>query len=288
MPLGLISGTSGRGLHGTFAPQTLGIGDTLTATYTFTTPATVGANLGSAFKVAMMDFNNPGLAADLLSQSGAGNENPLYIGLPGYMSDFDVNTATADVSIRNHDVTSLLGRFLGTTSEWIDQSTSSDVGYSFAADTEYVGVFSVTRTGADSVDIFSSISQGATLMDSHTKSDSSAIANNFGMFGIWVNSNTFGSNTTAGDPDNGITFSNIKVEVVTLSTAAPTLAIALSGSDVVLSWPTNGAAGYALESTPSLLSPAWTGAGTPTVVGDQHHVTNAATGGAKYYRLAKP
>ena len=224
--MGLISGTSGRGLHGTFAPQTLGIGDTLTATYTFTTPATVGA-AASSLKVAMMDFNNPGLAADLSSSSSS--VNPLYVGLPGYMSDFDVNSgASADVSIRKHDVTSGLGRFLGTTSEWIDQSTSADNGYTFAADTEYVGVFSVTRTGADSVDIFSSISQGATLMDSHTKSDSSAIANNFGMFGIWVNSNTFGSNTTAGDPDNGITFSNIKIELFAVPEPS-TFALAMGG-----------------------------------------------------------
>ena len=211
--LGLVTGTSGRGLHGTFAPQILGVDDSLVVTFTFTTPTSVGNNYGSGFRVALMDFNNAGLAADLSSSSSS--VNPLYVGQPGYMADYDVNTGpSADVSLRKHDVTSGLGRFLGTTGEWTDQSTSPDNGYTFAAATEYVGVFSVTRTGADSVDIYSSLSQGGILMDSHTKTDASAIANNFGMFGVWVNSGIFGSSNVAGNPDNGIDFSNIKVELI--------------------------------------------------------------------------
>lgn len=212
--LGLVSGSSGRGIHGTFAPQTLAIGHTLTATYTFTTPATVGNNLSTALKVAMMDFNNPGLAADLTSSSST--PNPLYVGQPGYMMDFDINTgATADITIREHDVTSTLGRFLGTTSEWIAlENSSPDAGYTFAPNTEYVGVFSVTRTGADSVDILGSMSQNGNLMDSHTVSDVSGIANNFGMFGIWANGSAFGSSNVAGEADNGLDFSNIKVELI--------------------------------------------------------------------------
>jgi hypothetical protein len=92
--------------------------------------------------------------------------------------------------------------------------TGPDDGYTFLANTVYSGVFSVTRTGADSMDIFSSLSQGATLMTSHTESDASGIANNFGMFGVWVNSNVFGSNNTPGDPDNGIEFSNIQIQFI--------------------------------------------------------------------------
>ena len=79
--LGLVTGTSGRGIHGTFAPQTLGIGETLRATYTFRTPATVGTVLSAAFRVALMDFNNAGLAADL--SASPASPQPLYWGLPG-------------------------------------------------------------------------------------------------------------------------------------------------------------------------------------------------------------
>ena len=224
--LGLVSGTSGRGIHATFAPQTLAIGDTITATVTFTTPATVGTNKGGAFRFALMDFNNAGLAADLSSSSSSAN--PLYVGQPGYMSDFDVNTdATADVSLRKHDTAAVSGRFLGTTGEWTSMGSSADNGYTFAANTEYVGVFAVTRTGADSASVFSSLSQGTTLMDSHSEPDASAIANNFGMFGIWANSDVFGS-TTGSDPDNGITLTNFKVEVTSIPEPS---SIKLRGND---------------------------------------------------------
>ncbi|MEP4079512.1 cadherin domain-containing protein [Haloferula sp.] len=219
--LGLVTGTSGRGLHGTFTPQTLAIDETLTATLTFTTPATVGTTRSSALKLAIMDFNNPALAADLSSSSST--VNALYTNLPGYMLDLDVNTGSgANTQLREHTTPNTTGRFLGTTGEWTDLGSSSSAGYSFAAATEYVVVFSVTRTGADSVDVFASLSQGANLLDSHTESDASGIANNFGMLGVWANSATFGSTNAAGaSEDNGITFSNIKIEVVTATENQP-------------------------------------------------------------------
>ncbi|MDB4354162.1 hypothetical protein N9Z02_02550 [Akkermansiaceae bacterium] len=210
--MGLVSGTAGRGIHGTFAPQILEIGETLVSTLTFTTPATVATGKGSALRFAVMDFNNPGLAADLLSSSTPGNENPLYQNLPGYMIDFDVNTgATADTTIREHNSPNTTGRFLGTTGEWSSMGSSGDAGYAFEANTEYTVEITATRTGDDSLEIFSSLSKGAILLDSYTASDSSGIANNFGMLGVWVNSNTFGSSSDSENPDNGITFSNVSV-----------------------------------------------------------------------------
>jgi hypothetical protein len=226
--MGLVTGPSGRGLHGTFAPQTLDVGETLKATFTFTTPATVISppGSGSPFRVALMDFNDPGLAADLLSSSSS--VNPLYVTFPGYMVDFDVNTgAAADISFREHNIPEPAGRWLGTTTGWTQLSpTSPDAGYGFLANTEYVGVFSITRTGLDSVDLFSSLSQGATLLDSHTVSDGSGIANNIGVLGFWVNSNIFGSSNSAGQPDNGIDFSNIRVELVVPEPSSAALLLA--------------------------------------------------------------
>ena len=211
--LGMVTGTSGRGIHGTFAPQTLGIGDTLKATFTFTTPATVGPSAASPFRVGLMDLNNAGLAADLTASSTT--PQPLYVGLPGYMIDFDLNTGvTADIGFREHDLASPSGRLLGTTAEWISMGSGPDANYAFAPNTQYVGVFSVTRTGADSLDIFGSLSQGATLLASHTLSDASGIANHFGLLAFWANSNVFGSSATPGAPDNGIDFSNITVELI--------------------------------------------------------------------------
>ena len=188
-----------------------------------------------------------------------------------------------------HITPNTTGRFLGTTAEWTSYGTSGDAGYTFAPDTEYVGVFSITRSDYETVDIYSSLSQGGVLMDSHTESDSSDIANNYGMLGFWANSSAFGSTTTIGETeDNGITFSNIKVEVITA--AAPSLGIASAGANVILSWPTDGSSGFNLQSATSLTPPvSWSSNGPPpAVVGSSYVVTNTATGtGSKYYRLVK-
>ena len=220
--LTLVTGTSGRGMHATFAPQTLEIGDTITATYEFTTPATIGAT-STSFRIALMDLNDPGLAADQFSSSST--PNPLYVGQPGYFTSFDVDPlggGSQDTDFRKHDVLATAGRFLGTTSEWISLSSSSDAGYSFAPNTDYVGVYSITRTAADEVILNSSLSlAGGAALDSHTHTDSSDIANNFGMLAFWVNSNTFGSSNSADTPDNGLIFTHVKIESTVAAAEAP-------------------------------------------------------------------
>jgi hypothetical protein len=212
--LGLVTGTSGRGLHGTFAPQTLGIGDTLTATFTFMTPATVGSESGGGgFRFAIADFNNAGLAADL--QSGSSFVQPLFTNLPAYMMDFDVNRPgiADDTSFRKHINPNATGRLMGTTTEWTQLGTSTDVDYAFTPNTEYVAVIALTRTGADSMDILGSLSQNNVVLTSHSLSDASGIANNFGLVGVWANSALFGSSATIGQADNGVDFTNIKIEL---------------------------------------------------------------------------
>ena len=211
--LGLVTGGSGRGLHGTFATQTLAVGDTLTATLTFMTPATVGSPGSGAFKFGLADFNNAGLAADL--QSSSTFAQPLFTNLPAYMVDFDVNAApgTDDTSVRKHN-SNTTGRFLGSTAEWTQLGTSPDVTYSFTANTEYVVVMSLTRTAIGSMDIFGSLSSSNVLLTSHTQSDASGIVNNIGVIGAWANSSAFGSSSTIGVADNGIDFTNIKIEVI--------------------------------------------------------------------------
>jgi hypothetical protein len=211
--LGLVTGSSGRGLHGTFTPQTLAIGDKLTATFAFRTPATVGTESGGGgFRFAIADFNNAGLAADL--QSGSSFVQPLFQNLPSYMVDFDVNRPAVadDTSIRKHGTPEAAGRFMGTTAGWTQLGTSTDIDYAIAPNTDYVAVISLTRTGVDSMDIFGSLSQGSTLLTSHSLTDTSAIVNNLGLLGVWVNSNLMGTSPTIGATDNGIDFSNILIE----------------------------------------------------------------------------
>ena len=228
--LGLVTGTSGRGLHGTFAPQTLEIGNTLTATFSFTTPATVGTESGGGgFRFAIADFNNAGLAADL--QSGSTFVQPLFQNLPAYMVDFDVNRPgiADDTSIRKHTTPNTTGRFMGTTGEWTQLGTSTDVDYTFAPNTAYVAVISLTRTGTDSMDVFGSLSQGSTLLTSYTFSDTSSIVNHLGLVGVWANSTLFGTSPTIGQPDNGIDFTNFKVELIPEPSAIALLALGAAG-----------------------------------------------------------
>lgn len=68
----------------------------------------------------------------------------------------------------------------------------------------------------------------------------------------------------------------------------PAIQIGRSGSNVVLTWPTN-AAGFVLETTSSLsLAPAWTPvSASPSMVGDQYHVTEPAGSASKFYRLRR-
>src|SRR3954447_8481489 len=126
--LGLVTGTAGRGIHGIFPTQTLAnVGDSLVATYTFTTPATIGTAQAGGFKVGLFDtLGRSGLDADITSSSGS--PNSLYglysantLGLPGYMLDMDVGTGTEDLNIRQLDTpvnvpaTTPTGRLMGTT-----------------------------------------------------------------------------------------------------------------------------------------------------------------------------
>ncbi len=227
--LGLRSGTSGRGIHATFAPQTLAVGDKIEVTYFFTTPETVGDNRSTAFRVALADGTDPGLAADLDATSST--QSPPYFGLGAYMSDFDVNTGVeADVSIREKiNNPPIFGRWLGTTGEWVNLGSSPDAGYSFTPNTDYVGVFSILRQSADEMVIFSSLSEeGGPLLDEEARIDSALDAqgqtNNFGMLGFWANSRAFGSTNAADEPDNGITFTNV---VVRRFVPEPTTAVLL-------------------------------------------------------------
>lgn len=235
--LGLVTGSSGRGLHTVFATQTLStVGDMLTATYTFTTPTTIGSG-NSSFRVGLFDtLGRAGLNADVSASSGT--PNPLYgdtgiggteIGLPGYMLDMDVNPATAsdaDLNFRTHNVGSATGRLMATTGSGSFSSFSSgpDAGYTFDPNTEYTGSFSIERISATELQLTGTLDgETYSIIDDTFTSDS------FGFLGFHVNSNQFGSSNTAGEADNGIDFSNIRVDFVTAVPEPSSAALLISG-----------------------------------------------------------
>jgi len=68
----------------------------------------------------------------------------------------------------------------------------------------------------------------------------------------------------------------------------PRLTIIRSGANVILTWPIN-AAGFTLQSTTNLVSPAvWsTVSPAPVIVNGQNAVTNPVSGTKKFYRLSQ-
>lgn len=204
--LGLVTGSSGRGIHGTFTPQTLSVGQTLTAIFTFTTPATVATNSQAAFRIGLFDtLGKAGLAADLTASSGSPNH--IYDDLPGYMMDYDVNFSPSNIQFREHNTVAPpggSGQLMSSTSDYTSLLAGGST-YSIAANTSYTGTFAVTKT-ALGLDLTGSLSQGSTLLSTFTTSDTTPSSSTYGMLAFQANSNIFGSSNTPGTANNGIDF----------------------------------------------------------------------------------
>jgi hypothetical protein len=236
--LGMVTGSSGRGIHTVFPTQTLtNVGDKLIATYTFTTPATVGGGSASgAFRAGLFDtLGRAGLDADVSASSGTPNAvygwgtgaappGPGTAGLPGYMMDMDVAAGgTEDLNFRQHDAGTVnpTGRLMGTTTGFASISpTGPDGAYALAANTTYTGSITLTRISATDMQITGTL--GAA---SHTVTDAFDSAS-IGMLAFWANSNIFGTSATPGEANNGIDFSRVTVEFIAIP--EPATAVMLS------------------------------------------------------------
>lgn len=209
--LGLVSGSSGRGIRTTFAPQNLANGQTLKATFVFTTPQTVGQDKGSAFRIGM--YNKLGRAAlegDLSASSKKPNKN--YDGLPGYMIDFDVNAKKkADISVRKHNVETR-GRLLGTTKGYKRLKGGGDQ-YKFAPGQTYTGTMAVQKVG-NGITISGSLAQNGKVLSQFSHNDPASNVNGFGMLAFHVNSKTFGKSKRKNSSDNGIDFKKVTLQLL--------------------------------------------------------------------------
>jgi len=78
---------------------------------------------------------------------------------------------------------------------------------------------------------------------------------------------------------------NLTTNVAVIS--APVLTIKPSGTNVILTWPTN-ATGFSLVSATILASPVWlTNSPAPIVVNTNNSVTNGISGTRKFHRLSQ-
>ncbi len=236
--LGMVTGTSGRGIHTVFPTQTLAnVGDRLVATYTFRTPATVGTPGSAPFRVGLFDtLGRAGLNADITSSStrpspeygwgtGATPPGPGTAGLPGYMLDMDVGTGTEDLNFRAHDAGTVnpTGRLLGTTTGFANNAPSGPDGAdTFTPNTTYTGSFEILRTSATEVQLTGTLGTAThSVTDAFDSTD-------IGLLAFWANSNAFGSSPTPNTPDNGIDFTNVTIEYIPVPEPASLTVLAVA------------------------------------------------------------
>jgi hypothetical protein len=217
--IGLVSGSSGRQIHALFATQTLAMtGDTIFASLTFTTPATVAAT-NEDIRIGLFDHlgrNTPTQLAQDTSYSTA-SPNPDYSGLPGFYSEIDVesNDPGTDFNIRESNP-STSGRLLATSGGFTSLGSSPDVGYTIVPNTTYTVSLTLERLLNGDIDVTTQLG-GA----SDTETIIAPGSYDFGLLALGASSGAFGSSNTPGDADNGIDITNFTLQFSTEATAVP-------------------------------------------------------------------
>ena len=268
--LDFASGTSGRAIHSLFPAQTLtNAGDTLTLSYSFTTPDTVGT--GEDFRVGL--FNTGGAAGfDTDISASSGTPNPILNGLPGVSGEFDINTADADLALRTHNINNIdigadgtnigepggdsddftTGRLLTTTDGFDFRSSGPNNGFQILANTSYTGVLAIELGANGDIITTQSLTDGNLLSESFI-SDPIAVADDvaagdvgfntttFDFLGFSVTSGAFGSVNGVDDPDNldgdgniisldnGLSFNNVSVTFTAAAVPEPSSMVLLAG-----------------------------------------------------------
>ena len=67
---------------------------------------------------------------------------------------------------------------------------------------------------SNGVELSGLLSEEGKVLSTFSIMDEGSDVNNFGMLAFHVNSKTFGSSKKKDEPDNGLDFSNVKVEVL--------------------------------------------------------------------------
>ena len=209
--LGMVSGPSGRGIHGVFANQSLAnVGDELIFMYTFDTPASIeAAGENSSFRVGLFDTQGANYAMDITSST-----DPIHANLRGFMMDHDVNTSggTADLN------------------QYSDLPGSGPDGeYEFQINQTYTGMITVLRNAGDITVTGSIAGPGGTMNGSSFQDTFVPDSFNFNLLAFHANSDNFGSVNTVDTPDNGLDFTNIKVQFTPAAVPEPASAVLLLG-----------------------------------------------------------
>ena len=145
----------------------------------------------------------------------------------------------------------------------------------------WIGPVGSTLTSGDNLSTGNRLSSDATLGDSGTfvlgnrRALNSSPTGEFDELATW--NSALSSNQIASQ------FSALTVS----AGPPPTLGIAVSGPNAIISWLSGTGPGFVLQSTTNLASPTWSSAGMPATIGNQNIVTNALNWNAQFYRLKK-
>lgn len=251
-PIDFASGTSGRAIHGLFAPQTLAaVGDSLDVTIDFTTPATIGLaeedfRFG-LFSTARSTNGQADYAMNLPSSTSTPND--LLRILAGFEGEIDnINNEGTDLGIRTHNVNALVPSLASTSSQSPDGTPSGILmnttgGFDFIAggedneitllsETDYtarilvelddptLASLSITIEMLDNAGAVISTLNRSVFVDDQDDGTIGVNTLSFDFLGISATSSAFGTSNTVGDPDNGIEISNV---TITFATSAAVL-----------------------------------------------------------------
>ena len=234
------SGPSGRGFHGVFNSQSIAnTGDKITVTYSFTTPATVGVAgvKSTALKVGFFDSNGATSAngGPIHTTYGLSSSDSGWNTVYGEAVDLDVNdAANSNFSFKSKISGLTTDRLLNSSSGWASQGSNVDGAYSIAADSSYVGTFTIENKGSDLYDLSATISSGGTLLASETREGKTIAASAFDIIAFNHSSAAFGSTDSAGVADNGIDYTNIQVAFTQVVPEPSAYALLLGGFAVML------------------------------------------------------
>jgi pectate lyase len=188
----------------------LGVGDTLAVTITYTFNGVAPLNSSQGFRLAVCDFGANRVSADFSSSSSQGANVPAYALFQTMGVTFN-NTTPMDLRKRTTLTDTSL---LGTSGDWTSLGTGpgSTNGFSgFVNGTQYTLQLSLQRTGSSSLQITATwlnTATGATLSTSET--DSSATSFNFDGLAIRPQS--------AATSASSIVFNEVRVELVPAGT----------------------------------------------------------------------
>ena len=231
------SGTSGRGFHGVFNSQSIAnTGDKITVTYSFTTPATVG-DKATALKVGFFDSNDATAAngGPIHTTSGLASSDSGWDTVYGEAVDLDANySGTSNFGFKSKTSSVATSRLLNSSTGWTSQGSNVDGAYTIAANSSYVGTFSIENKGSDLYDLSATISSGGTLLASETREGKTIAANAFDIIAFNHSSNAFGSTNSAGVADNGLDYTNIQVAFTQVVPEPSAYALLLGGFGVRL------------------------------------------------------